>query len=614
MENNQIYNPLDEYKSTLKSKMNEEASSYFESLVKEAKVDPELNKRTVEEYRKLNATLKVHKDKLNNTKGLKAFLLTVGIILLIAFTFTLFFIGSGNLALVIILAILFFAGGIASILVAVTKLKDLVALREKKCNEIENQVNEKLGECYTQMEPLNNLYDYNMQIDILKKVIPIVKLDKYLDIKKYEYMAEKYNLGSLLDKDSSMYFMQSGEIVGNPFLLCKTLNHHIIDKVYTGSLTIHWTEYNGKNTVHRSQTLVANYVAPAPDYYYTTNLIYTNDAAPDLNFSRTKSSCKGMDEKKIDKMIVKEANEIRKYAEKNLMQGGSFTQHNNDDFEVLFHALDRNNEQQFRLLFTPMAQINITKLIRNQEPFGDDFSFKKMGPVNFITSDHSQVYNYDVDPRSFRNYCLEDAKTYFLSRMNSYFDNFYFDIAPLLSIPLYQQYKTQETIFKNDYQANFSPYEHDVVANSFDPALFAHEETTTMTLLKTRILEKNKLSDKVEVNAYSYKGEPRIAYVEKRGGDGHWHSVPVHWVEYFPLEKTSVMEVKDLGLSRFNFNSNVNSNENVNRTVNNFEKFIFLRGLFAGIINDRINYTESDDDYMTSLFESLKNKEEKNNG
>lgn len=35
----------------------------------------------------------------------------------------------------------------------------------------------------------------------------------------------------------------------------------------------------------------------------------------------------------------------------------------NDEFEVLFRALNRNNEVQFRLLFTPLAQQNMIDLL-----------------------------------------------------------------------------------------------------------------------------------------------------------------------------------------------------------------------------------------------------------
>ena len=41
------------------------------------------------------------------------------------------------------------------------------------------------------------------------------------------------------------------------------------------------------------------------------------------------------------------------------------------------------------------------------------------------------------------------------------------------------------------------------------------------------------------MTAHGYEGVTRIDYESVFGGDGHWHDVPVEWIEYLPVERTS---------------------------------------------------------------------------
>ena len=49
----------------------------------------------------------------------------------------------------------------------------------------------------------------------------------------------------------------------------------------------------------------------------------------------------------------------------------------------------------------------------------------------------------------------------------------------------------------------------------------------------------------MSVTAYGFRGEDRTDYVSVLGGDGDYHDVPVHWVEYLPVERTSRMSVAE---------------------------------------------------------------------
>jgi hypothetical protein len=56
-------------------------------------------------------------------------------------------------------------------------------------------------------------------------------------------------------------------------------------------------------------------------------------------------------------------------------------------------------------------------------------------------------------------------------------------------------------------------------------------------MLKTRVIRADGKADKVEITAYSYRGEDRVDYVNRMGGDGRIHTIPVHWIEYIPLTR-----------------------------------------------------------------------------
>lgn len=55
------------------------------------------------------------------------------------------------------------------------------------------------------------------------------------------------------------------------------------------------------------------------------------------------------------------------------------------------------------------------------------------------------------------------------------------------------------------------------------------------------------------MTAYSFDAIDRVDYVSVYGGDGRSHAVPVPWVEYVPVERTSEMALKRVGGSHEEF-------------------------------------------------------------
>ena len=460
-------------------------------------------------------------------------------------------------------------------------------------------------EATKQMAPLNVLFDWNIPAHLFEKTIKLVDMDQYFDSKKAAYLRKKYGFG-YKDQDTSTVYVQSGNILGNPFLLCKDYHMHMYNDTYTGSLTIHWTtvERNSEGnfeTVYHSETLHASVSAPAPHYGYRTYLVYGNDAAPNLRFSRTPSGMSRKSDKEVDKYVKKESKKLVKKGEKELISGGTYQTFGNEEFEVLFGGTNRNNELEYRLLFTPLAQKNLIDLIRNGKPYGDDFKFTKQNCLNYIESSHSQFFNYRADPMMYVSYDYDYCREKFLSYNCEYFEALYFDLAPLMCIPLYQQHKSLEYLYNEEIDANFAEYEHERMANTFHPSDLKHPQSTTSNIYKTQMLGKVGNSDKIRVTAHSFRGEPRVTYVSRWGGDGKWHDVPVHWTEYFPVEKDTDILVSNVEATRYEYNAKAKSKDFtsiINKLSNG--RYHFERCVFAAILNK--NVTEETIEKLNSVL------------
>ena len=88
-------------------------------------------------------------------------------------------------------------------------------------------------------------------------------------------------------------------------------------------------------------------------------MVYGNEAAPDLKFSRKPTHANELSEKQLEKKVKRGGKLLAKRSRRAIEEGRRFTEMASTEFEVLFGAADRNDEVQFRLLFTPLAQANM---------------------------------------------------------------------------------------------------------------------------------------------------------------------------------------------------------------------------------------------------------------
>ena len=597
MATNELLEPEKVYKSQLKDAHNERVTARFDELTKQSGVDIGANKATVEQYNKVNAELSKVNSKIGSSNALKVFMIVLIVIGVIAILIGVlcFMSNSPNsntigIVLVIVGPVLFLFALLMLILVIRPKKKKLVAVKD----ELEKKANKYLEEAYSQMAPLNYLVDASEAVKMMKETAPLIELDRTFTNERYESLLKKYAFKGIGDNDHSYLGVQSGTILGNPFIFAKEKSRSIVDHRYEGTLVITWVTYrqtkNGSVPVTHTQTLHAYVTKPKPEFSDITYLIYGNEAAPHLTFSRHPGNINSIPLEGVSKYVRKHEDDLEKLATKAMKKGGSYTPLGNPEFELFFGGLDRNNEVEYRLLFTPLAQKSMLALLRSDEGYGDDFSMYKNKMINTVISGHMQGFDNFNDNYSFYHYDYEHIREAYISYHNTFFRSIYFDLAPLLCIPLYQQHKAQEYIYQNSIKSNVPNILHEIFANGFDPKLLLHKDSVTPGILKTRFVGKNDIADTVEVTASSYKTIPHTDIVPVMGGDGRMHGVPVPWLEYEELEEVSHISVMDLGISKEELraiNKEGNYQSFVNTNLDN-NGIIFNRGVCSTKLNERI--------------------------
>ena len=558
-----IFKPKELYSRELKRQYHDAATEYFIELAKKSGINPEENLHHVDAYKEAQQVTAAAKKKLDSIKGLKVFLIIMTVLFFVAAA-VLIFLGIYKISQWWWLIIIGGASLILGILFIVLLKKRIAAtLAKRKAAYEEALENEKhcLDVCYADMAPLNASFDWNIPAIVMEATTPIIDLDPIFDNRRLEFLHKKFGM-PYEGENTSVLGVLSGQIQGNPFLLEKVRNHEIRDKRYTGSITIHWTttyrDKNGVHTQHHSQTLTASIDRPAPFYREETRLIYGNEAAPRLHFSRRPNSKSSSTGKERERYVAHRMGELTKKNEKDLKKNPSghvFTPLGNDEFDVFFGAEDRDNEVEFRLLYTALAQRNVLDLLSDPKPYGDDFFMVKDGMVTSVASYHSQKFDYSANPDRFVGYDYKEMKARFVKYLDDYICSLFFDLAPLLSVPLYQMHSPDEYIFEEEYESNVNPFEQEAMANQLDPSVFFPDEAGKDLPLMLKALDTVKYgkADETSILSYSYQEIPRTEYVTKLGGDGRTHQVPVHWIEYIRVEKYTPMQIRKVGGSQPNY-------------------------------------------------------------
>ena len=581
----EILQPIQQFNSEFKDKHRVLTEEYFDRLVAESGVNAEENAQLMEERSKTLTKLDAADKILNKRKSVRGLLIFFIVALFLAAVICVFlFYGNteGLMFLAILLPIVAVCVAVALIVVIVKCINPKIKDGSAVVNELKVKVKQIEADAWKQMRPLNLKYDFNIPDKLIYETVPQIQLDKYFDEDKQDYFTGKVSLDVSGKKDISVHCARSGNSAGNPFLLIRYFVRRIVQHTYTGTLTVSWTERytDSKGQSHTrtvSQTLVATVTKPKPEYHFVTRLYYGNDAAPDLHFSRNPTVPRDASDKKIESIVKSGTKRLEKKSREAVKKGTSFNMLANSEFEVLFGAENRNHEAQFRLMFTPLAQQNVVALLRNKEPYGDDFHFDKKGKVNVIYSSHSAELDIDANPAQFAHFDLQQARANFINFNMNYFASLYFDFAPLFSIPVYQTELPSTHFSECVKHSNIGDFEMESVANYFKSNLLAPEDATTSQILKAVPVKVDDNGTLAEITSYAYCGVNRVDYIPRTAGNGHVYSVPVHWVEYIPVEKTTQVLMQAVNTTREQYLSSDDATDDTT---------ILANGIKATIINE----------------------------
>lgn len=532
-----ILNPVDQFPE-FREKFHEVAEKTFEDLTKASGIDVEANRALCREIQ----DLKSNNQKTSSTLSWWTVLCVLMWIVTAASVIVCVAVGFQDGWLVPTVSIVV---GVAMLVLLFWKIHPIIKKYKALKKSQEDLIKAKEQESWDQMAPLNRLYDWDILNRMITKTIPRIQFDPYFTNQRLADLINSYGWDENFSKDRSVLFSHSGLINGNPFVIARTREMEWGLMEYTGELTVEWTtvEYDSdgkKHTSRHSETLRASVQKPYPNYFDKTRLIYGNNAAPDLNFKREKNDNEFALGSRAYKHRLKE---IEKFSRD---MKNDFAMSTNEEFEVLFSTMNRNNNQQFFLLFTPLAQENMIKLIRDKEQgYGDDFNFMKHRKLNTLDIDHLQKLQLDMNPSMFWNSNYDEAKHVFINTTCEDFRAIYFAFAPLLSIPLYQQLRPVSAIYGEDMPRQSSYWEQEALANFWGEEKFAHPACATPSILKTAEHRNEDGTVDVEVRAYGYKAEPRIDYVSKYCRNGNYYDVPVHWNEYLPVTGTGTFEMME---------------------------------------------------------------------
>lgn len=421
---------------------------------------------------------------------------------------------------------------------------------------------------WSQMAPLNALFDWDAPARIIGKTVPALKFDPFFTEGRLAELHDSFGWDDSFNDGKSVLGAHSGEINGNPFVFARLLQMGWGLKIYSGSRTVSWTELergaDGKmRMVHRSQTLTATVSKPIPEYSEDVILIYGNDAAPNLCFTREPSSLSSAGDGFFGRLRKNGAIKSLERFSRNLDDEYGYTIMGNREFEALFETKDRSDEVEYRLLFTPLAQKQMLELIKDREiGFGDDFSFEKRRKINIIRADHLRQADLDTDPAKFADFDFQAAHGKFVGFCEQFFKSTWFALAPLLSIPLYSQTRTHENIYKGIIDRRSCFWEHESLANYLGEKRFRHPDSVTRNILKTRIANRDGDVATLEVTASGFRTVRRVDAVSVTANNGRSYLVEVPWDEYLPVSRTSPVHATEReGLSLTEFRTALQTSE-----------------------------------------------------
>jgi len=533
--------PLPLYRDSLRDSFRENAANFFNRLVEKSGIDADANAATVTELRKAEE-LAANDERAASLWGWAAGLAITAIVCAIIGAAYLMDCGGPADAI--------HAAECAAAAIAAAALLFGLFLPRRRARKDSALAHRGEAErlraiASSQMAPLNALFDWDAPARIIEETLPGLAFDPYFTEGRLAELHDTFGFDLAFTAGKSVLGAHSGEINGNPFVFARLLQMDWGSKTYSGSRTVSWVEPergpDGKIRIAtRTQTLTASVTKPCPQYSRDTVLLYGNDAAPDLSFSREATSLSKADDGFISRLRMKNRIRSLERFSRNLDDEHGYTIMGNREFEALFMTKDRSDEVQYRLLFTPLAQKQMLELLKDREVgYGDDFSFLKARKINVIRASHLETADLDANPAKFASIDLAESRRRFQGFCEEFFKATFFSLAPLLAIPLYSQTRTHENIYRDVLSRTACYWEYESLANYLGENRFRHPLSVTRNILQTRVVARSGDVAKVEVSASGFRTVERIDQVPVTALNGRTYMVAVPWNEYIPVTRTS---------------------------------------------------------------------------
>ncbi len=528
------YDPLEAYEKQYRELHRENTRRYFDDLTARSQICIDENRETVERYHASDAQLRRLRRKRNwFLAGWTA------VMCLVAALLSWYFGNSENLASLLTIS------GVCMICVAVI----VVAKQGNAIKHVRTQTADLLEQARKQVQPLMDLLTDDDVFRIISETIPLLSFSPSFSAQAEQNLIVNYDDCYSSQENGSALEVLHGTYNTNPFLFVKEQCMGLQTENYYGFKRISWketyTDLQGKkHTQRKYELLMATRESQKPYYFTKTALRYGAQSAPNLSFSRKASHVEQKSERAVAWKIWLGKKRLTKKTNRALRKGNDYVMMSNPEFEVLFNAMDRDHDQQFRLLFTDLAQQNMQKLLRSKEYYGDDFGFQKKKRMNCITSKHSQGRPLWIRVRDYESYSFAQIQEKFLQKNQTYFEQMYFDFAPLWAIPLYREdvYGQWKPIAEMDRQYSFREYE--ALAAALPKKTIVHPDTKIDgAIFNVKFLYSEDGTDCVCITAHSYDCVKRTSHERMRGQDGKDHDVAVRWKEYLPLERSGTFYV-----------------------------------------------------------------------
>lgn len=526
-----IDDPIQEYQDSFSNEIKTKTKEYFDNLIEENEINREENRETVFNYKKA----------IKKSKKL-------GIIELLFKILGWIFISPIPILILIVCLNESLNVGLILLCVGFLSLAIFSFITSKKFDNlryvVKSKADELLSLAINQCEPLINAIESNAPINIFNEVIPNVKLDYKFLRGKHKYMMDRGAFPPLFSNECYIG-VYSGNIGENPFAILKIRKQEMERVAYQGSLQIHWEtvekyeDEDGKTrekVVNHSQLLTATTYHDRPIYDTRVETIFASPIARELSFSRKPFGVKKMSDRKVERRIKSKYKSFKKIETRSAFTDKPLVLLENEEFEALYGAVDRDNEMQFRLLFTPLAQKNIVKLIRNRKYNGDDFSFKKCRNYNYSFNYSLQNMEFSLPRR--QRYSLSDIDLIekgFTDFVAKFSEEIYIFLLPFLSIPAYQ--KDVPNLSYDEYVKSIEKSTSESsVEEEISKSLYHQIGNSGLpTICKARY---NTL-DSISCDSYGFDSSWEVEYVTCRGDDCEDHDVPVRWQKFVKVCENS---------------------------------------------------------------------------